>query len=135
MGQITEGFQLKAPSTETWNITVEKRDYGLFLVSGWEDFVKAHELQENDLLLFTCCGNSSFEVIVFEASGYEKMSSLFGNRTGPDMCKQFKDMPGSHGERYSLSDSEDTTTPSQMLGSHHNNTSSDESTGKSKPSE
>ncbi|KAG2630427.1 hypothetical protein PVAP13_3KG267100 [Panicum virgatum] len=67
-------------------------------MSGWEDFVKAHELQENDLLLFTCCGNSSFQVLVFEASGCERVSSMFGNQIGPDMCKHVKNIVGQHGE-------------------------------------
>ncbi|KAG2630425.1 B3 domain-containing protein Os12g0592300-like isoform X2 [Panicum virgatum] len=97
-GQITGGFELNAPSGKTWHISVDKRGDELFLMSGWEDFVKAHELQENDLLLFTCCGNSSFQVLVFEASGCERVSSMFGNQIGPDMCKHVKNIVGQHGE-------------------------------------
>jgi hypothetical protein len=104
-------------------------------MSGWEDFVKAHELQENDLLLFTCCGNSSFQVQVFEASGCERVSSIFGNRIGPDMCKHVNNIAGQHGMHYSQNDSEDTTTPSQLVGSPHNASSSKKSSGKTKPSE
>ncbi|XP_034588561.1 B3 domain-containing protein_Os12g40090 [Setaria viridis] len=135
-GQISRGFELKAPSGETWHMSVEKRGDELFLMSGWEDFVKAHELQENDLLLFTCCGNSSFQVLVFEASGCEKASSLFGSRISPDMCKHVNDIAGQHGEQhFSVSDSEDTTTPSQHIGSYQNASSSKKSCGKTKPSE
>lgn len=105
-------------------------------MSGWEDFAKAHELQENDLLIFTCCGNSSFEVVVFEASGCEKVSSLFGNRIGPDMCKQFNDIAGKHGEHHSLTVSvEDATAPSQLVRSPHNASSSKKQNGKARPSE
>ena len=93
-------------------------------MSGWEDFVKAHELQENDLLLFTCCGNSSFQVLVFEASGCERVSSMFGNQIGPGMCKQVKNIVGQHGKHCSVNDSDDTTTPSQLVGSPHNASSS-----------
>ena len=106
-------------------------------MSGWKDFAKAHELQENDLVLFTCCGNSSFEVLVFEASGCEKVSSLFGNGISPDMCKQFNDIVGQHGEHHSVtvSDSEDTIAPSQLVGSPHNASPLKEPSGKARPSE
>ncbi|CAD6269571.1 unnamed protein product [Miscanthus lutarioriparius] len=137
-GQITEEVQLKSPSSaETWHIGVEKHGDELFFMSGWKDFAKAHELQENDLVLFTCCGNSSFEVLVFEASGCEKVSSLFGNGIGPDMCKQFNDIVGQHGEHHSVtvSDSEDTIAPSQLVGSPHNASPLKEPSGKARPSE
>lgn len=115
---------------------VEKRGDELLLVSGWEDFVKAHELQENDLLLFTCCGNSSFQVLVFAASGYEKASSLFSSRITPDMCQHVNDLAGQHGEQhYPVSGSEDTNTPSQHIGSFQNASSSKKLRGKAKPSE
>ena len=104
-------------------------------MSGWEDFVKAHELQENDLLLFTCCGNSSFQVLVFEASGCERVSSMFGNQIGPDMCKHVKNIAGQHGKHCSVNDSEDTTIPSQLVRSPHNASSSKKLSGKTKPSE
>ncbi|TVU49379.1 hypothetical protein EJB05_00687 [Eragrostis curvula] len=116
-GKITEEFNLKAPSGETWHVGVEKDADELFLKSGWEDFVKAHELHENDLLIFTCSGNSSFEVLIFEASGCEKASSLFADKTGPDMCKYSEANRGQLDGHYSLSVSEDTTTPSQLVGS------------------
>ncbi|CAL4898193.1 unnamed protein product [Urochloa decumbens] len=117
----TESFDLKAPSGETWNVGMNKNGDDLFLKSGWENFVKAHGLQENDLLIFTSSGNSSFDVLIFEASGCQKVSSLFGNRTGPDMRKHFDGMVdrGKQAEHNVLSDSEDTTTPSQLAGFHH----------------
>ncbi|KAL6622540.1 hypothetical protein ACP70R_032419 [Stipagrostis hirtigluma subsp. patula] len=118
-GQITKGVHLKVPSGETWQVSVTKNANELFLMSGWEDFVKAHELEENDLLIFTCSGNSSFEVLVFEAGGCEKVSSLFGNKTGPNMRKCFFNMSGrgQQAEHYSLSDTDDTTTPSHLVAS------------------
>ncbi|CAN6338775.1 unnamed protein product [Urochloa humidicola] len=130
-GQITEELELKACSGETWHVSVQKHGDELFFVSGWEDFVRAHELKENDLLLFTCCGNSSFQVLVLEASGCEKVSSLFSNRVSPDMCKHVNDIAGQHAEHYSVSDSEDTTTPSQQIGSYQNASSSKKTRGAS----
>ncbi|CAL5093607.1 unnamed protein product [Urochloa decumbens] len=125
----TESFDLKAPSGETWNVGTNKNGDDLFLMSGWENFVKAHGLQENDLLIFTSSGNSSFDVLIFEASGCQKVSSLFANRTGPDMRKHFDDMVdrGKQAEHYALSDSEDTTTPPQLAGSPHDASTSKKS--------
>ncbi|XP_062202648.1 B3 domain-containing protein Os12g0592300-like [Phragmites australis] len=130
--QITKGFDLKVPSGETWHVGVDKHADELFLMSGWEDFVKAHELQENDLLIFTCNGNSSFDVLIFEESGCEKVYSLFGNRIGPNMCKCSNDMAdqGQQVEHYSVSDSEDTTMPSQLIGSPDYASTSKKSSGK-----
>ena len=105
----------------------------LCLVSRWEDFVKAHRLRENDLLVFTCSGNFSFDVMIFEASGYEKVSSLLGNSTGTDMRKRFDDMadrgkPGKQAEHYALTHSEDTTTiPSHLAGFPHHACTSNKS--------
>ena len=121
----TGSIDLKAPSGETWNIGIDKHDDELFLVSRWKDFVKAHRLRENDLLVFTCSGNFSIDVMIFEASGYEKVSSLLGNSTGTDMRKRFDDMadrgkPGKQAEHYALTHSEDTTTiPSHLAGFPH----------------
>ncbi|TVU49367.1 hypothetical protein EJB05_00675, partial [Eragrostis curvula] len=123
-GKITKVYDLKGPSGETWHIGVDKNADELFLKSGWEDFVKAHELQENDLLIFTCIGNSSFEVLIFEESGCEKVSSLFDNKTGLNMLKNSADK-----EHYSLSDSQDTTTPSQLVGSPQDTTTSQKRSG------
>jgi hypothetical protein len=74
----------------------------LFLKSGWEDFVKAHGLQENDILIFTCSGNSAFDVLIFEASGCEKVSSLFANRNAHNMFKHFDNIvdQGKQAEHY-----------------------------------
>lgn len=133
-GQIAEGVDIKTPSGETWHVGVTENGEELFFVLGWEDFVRAHELKENDLLLFTCRGSSSFEVVIFEGSGCEKVSSVFGNRFGPNMWRHFNDMEGKEAECYSQSNSEDTTTPPhQLVESPHNASTSKKSTCKSKP--
>ncbi|CAN6356789.1 unnamed protein product [Urochloa humidicola] len=116
--QITEGVDLKAGSGETWHVGVERRDDGLLLTSGWKDFVKAHELKENDLLIFTCSGNSSFDILIFEASGCEKLSSLFANRAGPNLHKHLNDTKGQNAEPYPLTDSE-ASMPPQLVGFTH----------------
>ncbi|TVU49362.1 hypothetical protein EJB05_00670, partial [Eragrostis curvula] len=109
----TKRVDLQAPSGDTWRIGVEKHDDELYLLSGWEDFVKAQEMKENDLLIFTCSGNSSFDVLIFEASGCVKVSSLFG----PNMCKHFNNTAARQVEHHFLSDSDDTSMPSRLVRS------------------
>jgi hypothetical protein len=130
-----EGFTLKSPSGETWCVAAEKIADELFFVSGWEEFVKDHELQENDLLLFTCSGRSSFEVLIFDATGCEKLSPLFTGR----MCKHFDDIVmGQQIEKYSLTvdddSDDDTSVPSQLVGSPHRASTSKKYSVKSKSS-
>ncbi|KAL6847031.1 hypothetical protein ACP4OV_022884 [Aristida adscensionis] len=129
-GHITNELDLKAPNGEIWHIGIDRHADELFLTSGWEDFVKAQDLQDNDLIVFTCTGKTSFEVLIFEAGGCEKVSSLFANRTGPNMCKRFNKV-GQHAEHYSLS-SDDTSMSSQPVGSPHRASTSKKSSGKTK---
>uniref|UniRef100_A0ACD5T7X2 Uncharacterized protein n=1 Tax=Avena sativa TaxID=4498 RepID=A0ACD5T7X2_AVESA len=132
---IAEGLDLKAPSGKTWRVGVSKVADELFFGSGWGDFAQANELQENDLLLFTCSGRSSFEVLIFDASGCEKLSPFFSGR----MCKHFDDMVmGQQVELYSPyvdddSDDDDTSAPSQLVGSPHKASTSKKYSVKSKP--
>ncbi|PAN21632.1 hypothetical protein PAHAL_3G481200 [Panicum hallii] len=132
-GQITKGLDLKVPSGETWHVCVDKRDDELLLTSGWKDFVKAHELKENDLLIFTCRGNSSFEISIFEASSCEKLSSLFANRIGPNLHKHLNDTAGQHAEPYTLTDSEEASMAPQLVGSTHMASTSKKYNCKTKP--
>lgn len=139
------GFDLKAPSGETWHVGVSKVANDLFFSSGWGDFAKAHELQENDLLVFTFSGSSSFEVLIFDATGCEKLSSLFTGK----MRKHFDGMVGQQVEQYSLSDDsdsdddddddddeddDDASVPSQLIESRQNVSTLRKFSGRTKPS-
>uniref|UniRef100_A0ACD5XH20 Uncharacterized protein n=1 Tax=Avena sativa TaxID=4498 RepID=A0ACD5XH20_AVESA len=137
--QTAEGLGLKAPSGETWRVGVTNVTSELFLEAGWGDFAKAHELQENDLLLFTCSGRSSFEVLIFDSSGCEKLSPLFAG----GKCKHFDDMVmGQQIEQYSVTvddesdddDDDDTNAPAQLVGSPHNVSNSKKHSAKTKAS-
>uniref|UniRef100_A0A0E0FDM5 TF-B3 domain-containing protein n=1 Tax=Oryza meridionalis TaxID=40149 RepID=A0A0E0FDM5_9ORYZ len=135
-GQITKGFNLKSPSGETWRVGIEKVADELILMSGWEDFAKAHELQENDLLFFTCNGHGngscSFDVLIFDASGCEKVSCFFTGKKNSYMCKNFNSIGGQIAGKYLSSDSEDTSTPSVLIGSPHKASTSKKLSGKTK---
>ncbi|XP_048528448.1 B3 domain-containing protein Os12g0592300-like [Triticum urartu] len=122
IGKITNGgFTLKAPSGEEWRVGVEKIADELFFMPGWVEFARAHELQENDLLFFKCSGNGSFDVLIFDAGGCEKVSCFFASKKGTNMRKQFDNIVCQHGEEHCiLSDSNDTSMPlSQLVRSTH----------------
>ena len=81
----------------------------LFLESGWGEFAKANELQENDLLIFSSTGKSTFEVMIFDAGGCEKLSPLFASI----MRKHFDHMVDQQVEQYYVTvddDSDDDTS-------------------------
>uniref|UniRef100_A0A0A9E2X8 TF-B3 domain-containing protein n=1 Tax=Arundo donax TaxID=35708 RepID=A0A0A9E2X8_ARUDO len=131
-GQISKGFSLKSPSGETWRVGVTKNADELFFTSGWGDFARAHELQENDLLIFTRSGNYSFDVMILDASGCEKVSCFFTGKRDHCMRKLFDEIVGRQVEHCILSDSDDTTTPSRLIESAHR-ASASKKTGKTKP--
>ncbi|XP_051177814.1 B3 domain-containing protein Os12g0592300 isoform X2 [Lolium perenne] len=116
-----EGFTLKSPSGETWCVAAEKIADELFFVSGWEEFVKDHELQENDLLLFECSGIGCFDVRIFDSSGSEKASCFFTDKKGTNMHRHFDNIMGQQAEGHCrLSDSNNAIVPlSQPVGSPH----------------
>ncbi|KAJ4788108.1 B3 domain-containing protein [Rhynchospora pubera] len=75
-GKILEIVKLKGPSGRTWPIEVLKSENKLSLKSGWTNFVTANKIDENDLLVFKYSGNSSFDVVIFDRSGCEKVVSF-----------------------------------------------------------
>ncbi|XP_045084330.1 B3 domain-containing protein Os12g0592300 isoform X2 [Aegilops tauschii subsp. strangulata] len=111
--QSSQGFDLEAPSGETWHVGVTKVANDLFFSSGWGDFVKAHELQENDLLVFTFSGNSSFEV--------EQYSPSDDSDEDDDNDDDDDD------------DDDDTSVPSQLIESPHKVSTLRKFSGKTKP--
>ncbi|XP_073005013.1 B3 domain-containing protein Os12g0592300-like isoform X3 [Typha latifolia] len=75
-GVISETVHLKAPSGEVWDVGVTKCSGNIALQSGWKDFVRAHCIEESDLLVFKYSGNSCFDILIFDASGCEKATSF-----------------------------------------------------------
>ncbi|KAJ3685486.1 hypothetical protein LUZ61_014650 [Rhynchospora tenuis] len=75
-GRICEIVKLRGPSGETWQIEVCKSENKLSLKSGWRNFATANKIDKNDLLVFKYRGNSSFNVLIFDPSGSEKVVSL-----------------------------------------------------------
>uniref|UniRef100_A0ACD5T7L2 Uncharacterized protein n=1 Tax=Avena sativa TaxID=4498 RepID=A0ACD5T7L2_AVESA len=122
--QIAKGaaFTLKAPSGDTWRVGVGKIGGEVFFTSGWEEFAKAHELREKDLLIFKCSGSGSFDVLIFDSSGTEKVPCFFADRERANVRRHFDDIVGQQadGGRRVLKDSGNAIVPlSQPVGSPH----------------
>ena len=83
-GKISERIKLKDPNGKTWKIEVFKSYNNVSLRSGWTDFVTANKIVENDLLIFTYSSSSSFDVLIFDDSGYEKADPLMIKNEGSE---------------------------------------------------
>lgn len=69
---------LKGPSGATWDVGLTSSDDKLYFKRGWQEFVKAHSLEQNDLLVFRYNGMSQFDVLIFDWKSFcEKEASYF----------------------------------------------------------
>ncbi|KAM0829837.1 hypothetical protein ACQ4PT_066618 [Festuca glaucescens] len=71
----SELVKLEAPNGRLYPVEVSRELGAIVLRSGWNDFVNAHHIEENNSILFVYCGNSSFKVNVFNSVGHEKYLS------------------------------------------------------------
>ncbi|KAJ3685833.1 hypothetical protein LUZ61_014997 [Rhynchospora tenuis] len=84
-GIVGKILQLKRPSGDTWHISLVWSGEELVLQSGWNQFIVANDISQNDLLVFRFIGGSKFEVLIFDPNGYEKNS----NKEMRNCCWQF----------------------------------------------
>lgn len=74
---------LKGPSGLLWTVGLTTKDDAVFFKHGWEEFVKDHSLEANDLLVFRYNGESQFDVLMFDAENLcEKEASYFVRKCG-----------------------------------------------------
>lgn len=73
--KISGAIKLEAPNGSVYDVGITEHQNKTLLRSGWEAFVDANHIVENDLLMFQYRGNSRFKVIVFDSSGCEKVVS------------------------------------------------------------
>jgi B3 DNA binding domain len=73
---IGKVIQLKRPSGDTWHIGLIWTGEELALQSGWNQFVVANDISQNDFVVFKFIGGSKFEVLIFDPNGYEKSSNV-----------------------------------------------------------
>lgn len=82
-GDISGTVKLEAPNGQVYDVGVAKKVNRTVLRSGWEAFVDANQIQENNSLMFRYIGISYFKVAVFDSNGEERIwcRARMGNPT------------------------------------------------------
>ncbi|XP_047052142.1 B3 domain-containing protein Os12g0591400-like [Lolium rigidum] len=65
---------LEAPNGHVYPVEVIEELGDIVLRSGWNEFVNANHIEEDDYILFVSLVNSIFKVHIFDSSGHEKSS-------------------------------------------------------------
>ncbi|XP_078170397.1 B3 domain-containing protein LOC_Os12g40090-like [Carex rostrata] len=90
---MKENIELEGPSGITWHVKMMRSNNTLRLRSGWKDFVTANKIDQNDILVFTYNGSSSFKVIIFDRSGCEKVAPFFAKNMKTETSEKSNDSP------------------------------------------
>ncbi|KAJ4785009.1 B3 domain-containing protein [Rhynchospora pubera] len=75
-------LELKRPNGKIWYVGLVKNGEKLVLQPGWHDFVSANDVSQNDLLVFKYNSETTFEVLIFDQSGFEKSCKTEEKSTG-----------------------------------------------------
>ncbi|KAK9285239.1 hypothetical protein L1049_024428 [Liquidambar formosana] len=75
--KLADTILLKGPSGNTWTIQLTRTEEDVLFDNGWDEFVRDHSLEETNFLVFRCDGNSSFKVLIFDATGCEREGTYF----------------------------------------------------------
>lgn len=73
--KLSRTIKLEAPNGNVYDVRATERKNRTVLRSGWEKFVDANHIVENDSLMFRYRGSARFKVVVFDSSGCEKVVS------------------------------------------------------------
>ncbi|XP_062209351.1 B3 domain-containing protein Os03g0619600-like [Phragmites australis] len=77
-GKLSGTIKLKSPNGSLYDVEITERFNKVVLRHGWEAFVDAHHIEENDFLLFRHIEKSCFEVLILDSDGCEKVFSCTG---------------------------------------------------------
>ncbi|KAL2905745.1 hypothetical protein RDABS01_004455 [Bienertia sinuspersici] len=91
-GKLSENVILRGPSGNCWITTLAKRREDFVLQNGWQNFVKDHNLNEGDLLVFHYVEDSLFEVMIFDATACEREDCHFVEPNVEGCCSQRHDI-------------------------------------------
>ncbi|KAJ8442230.1 hypothetical protein Cgig2_005170 [Carnegiea gigantea] len=115
--KLPEKVSLIGPSAIVWDIELKKNDSIEFGGAGWIKFVKAYDLQENSLLIFTYKQNSSFQVLIFDPESFcEKAASYFVKQCEHGKAQHENGKKRTFNKAFSMETIEDEDSDS----SHHN---------------
>ena len=84
-GKLSGRIKLESPNGTLYNVEVIERYNKTLLQRGWEAFVDANHLQENNFMLFHHIEKSRFEVLILESDGCEKVFPCAGVRNTPSI--------------------------------------------------
>ncbi|CAN6304300.1 unnamed protein product [Urochloa humidicola] len=90
-GKLSGTIKLESPSGSLYDVEVTKHYNKVMLRHGWEAFVDAHHIEENDSLLFRNIENSVFEVLILDSDGCEKMFCCSGIKNTPSVEERIID--------------------------------------------
>ena len=80
-GELSESIEIESPDGNVYGVKVIKHMDKIVLQCGWEEFIDAHHIKENDSLLFQHIENSRFKVLILDSDGCEKVFSCSGIKT------------------------------------------------------
>ncbi|CAL4917946.1 unnamed protein product [Urochloa decumbens] len=77
-GELSGSIEIESPDGSVYCVKVTKHMNKFVLQCGWEVFIDAHRIKDNDSLLFQHIENSRFKVLIFDSDGCEKVFSCSG---------------------------------------------------------
>jgi hypothetical protein len=92
--KLSGTIKLESPNGNVYDVEVSEHLNKLMLRHGWEAFVDANHIEENDFLIFRHIEKSHFEVLIFDTDGCEKVFSCAGLRNTPCVQEQSVDSIG-----------------------------------------
>ncbi|PKU81903.1 B3 domain-containing protein [Dendrobium catenatum] len=65
-GELSKTINLEVSKGKLWQFNLQKISGSFVIIDGWKEFVDDHGIKEGEYLVFTCSGNSSFQVQIFD---------------------------------------------------------------------
>ncbi|KAJ1294514.1 hypothetical protein BS78_01G152000 [Paspalum vaginatum] len=84
-GKLSGWINLESPNGSLYDVEVTERYSKMVFRHGWEAFVDANHIEENDSMLFRHIEKSRFEVLILDSDGCEKAYSCAGIRNTPNV--------------------------------------------------
>ncbi|CAN6323271.1 unnamed protein product [Urochloa humidicola] len=90
-GNLSGRINLESPNGSLFDVEATERYNKTVLQRGWEAFVYANRIQENDVVLFHHIKKSRFEVLILDSDGCEKVFPCAGVRNTPSIQERSLD--------------------------------------------
>jgi hypothetical protein len=87
-GELSKSIVIESPDGNVYDVKVTKHMNKIVLQCGWEVFIDAQRIEDNDSLLFQYIENSRFKVLILDSDGCEKVVSCSGIKTTSNAREQ-----------------------------------------------